>query len=419
MITLSFDVYSAKYTLVRDWTLALCKPLQTEDFVVQPIVDVSPPKWHLGHTTWFFEQFILKKYSSGYKEFNPDFNFVFNSYYESVGARVLRTDRGNLTRPTVIQIMDYRSHVDTAMKKLLSDDNSFNNEIVELIELGINHEQQHQELLMTDLKYILGHNPLFPKYRETKPDNNAAEIKDLSFLDVDEGIYNIGYNGNEFYFDNEKGEHKVFLHKFQIADRLITNTEYLEFINSGGYDNFVYWLQEGFEWVKQYNINSPLYWHIINGEWFYFTLNGLRKIEPNNPVTHISFYEADAFAKWKGMRLATELEWEIAAKMYSPVINSNANFAEKEIFAPQSTVSDYQFFGDCWEWTDSAYLPYPYYKRAAGAVGEYNGKFMINQMVLRGGSCVTPINHIRHTYRNFFHPDKRWQFTGIRLAKHI
>jgi ergothioneine biosynthesis protein EgtB len=411
--------YLQEYNQIRDWTLQLCEPLQIEDYVVQPIIDVSPPKWHLGHTTWFFEQFILKKYMEGYREFHPDFNFVFNSYYESVGKRVLRADRGNLTRPSVEEVINYRKYVDEAMNLFLSEDNSTHDHIPELLKLGFNHEQQHQELLMTDLKYILGHNPLFPVYSERiERDGNNGSSK-LNFLEIDEGIYHIGYEGEDFHFDNERGIHKVFTHRFQIADRLITNKEYLEFISSGGYKNFVYWLQEGFEFVKVNKIQAPLYWHMIEGEWYNFTLHGLKKPDPDEPVTHISFFEADAFAKWYGMRLPTEYEWEVAAGIYTPTIPPGANFDDKKIFTPRPISNNYQFFGDTWEWTNSAYLAYPFYSKADGAVGEYNGKFMINQMVLRGGSCVTPANHIRHSYRNFFHPDKRWQFTGIRLAQHI
>ena len=420
MLTISTEKYLKKFNRVREWTLMLCEPLEIEDFVVQPIVDVSPPKWHLGHTTWFFEQFILKNNLKSYKEFHPDFNYVFNSYYESVGKRVIRTDRGNLTRPTVREILSYRKHVDAAMNSFLSDDENISEDILKLLELGLNHEQQHQELLMTDLKYILGNNPLFPIYQNNKSTPIITQPEELNFLEIEEGVYKIGYDGEDFSFDNEGGLHKVFLHKYQIANRLITNAEYLEFINTGGYYDFNYWLQEGFEFITVNQIKAPLYWHEIDGEWFNFTLYGLKKINPAEPVTHISFFEADAFAKWKGKRLASEMEWEVAAKIYSPVVSPDANFANTKHFHPRVKAGDnYQFFGDVWEWTSSAYLAYPYYEKPEGAVGEYNGKFMINQMVLRGGSCVTPEGHVRHTYRNFFHPDKRWQFSGIRLAQHI
>jgi ergothioneine biosynthesis protein EgtB len=421
MISISLENYLKKFNEIRRWTLHLCEPLQKEDYVVQPMVDVSPPKWHLGHTTWFFEQFILKKYMSGYTEFHPDFSFVFNSYYESIGERVLRIDRGNMTRPTVDEVVKYRHYVDTAMKEFLDINNNFDDQLFDLLNLGFNHEQQHQELLVTDLKYILGQNPLFPVYTSKKSGNvDDHYLEKLKFLDIDEGEYFIGYNGEDFHFDNEEGLHKVFLHKYQISDRLITNREYMEFINSGGYKDFRYWLQEGFEFINTNKIQSPLYWHLIDDEWYYYSLQGLEKINPDQPVTHISFYEADAFSKWIGMRLPTEFEWEIAARIYSPKVPLDGNFAEKEFFLPQPRkINNLQFFGDVWEWTNSSYLPYPFYKKPDDAVGEYNGKFMINQMILRGGSCATPANHIRHTYRNFFHPDKRWQFTGIRLAQHI
>jgi ergothioneine biosynthesis protein EgtB len=382
---------SEKYKSIRAYTEAICQPLQTEDYVVQPVVDVSPPKWHLGHTTWFFETFILKPNLKDYKEFDPAFNYVFNSYYETVGARVIRTDRGNLSRPTVDEIYKYRKYVDAAMDEFLQK--KVSKEIQEIIVLGFNHEQQHQELLFTDIKYILGNNPLFPSYKtERKSTNNNDFTSDHHpFIKFEEGIYEIGHEGNEFCFDNELQKHPVFLADFRIAKNLITNAEYLEFINSGGYKNFNYWLADGWEWVKTNHIEAPMYWYFIGDKWHHYTLNGLQLLDLNEPVCHVNYYEANAFAEWKKMRLPTEFEWEAAADHFN--------------------------WGKRWEWTESAYLPYPGFSKAAGAIGEYNGKFMVNQMVLRGASEVTSPGHSRITYRNFFQPNLRWQYTGIRLAQ--
>ena len=380
--------YLERYKKVRKYTEEICAPLEKEDYVVQPIADVSPPKWHIGHTTWFFETFILKPHQQGYKEYNPEFNFVFNSYYESVGARVIRTDRGNLSRPGVDEIYKYRKYVDDAMAVFL--DSNYSQSLNELIELGLNHEEQHQELLWTDIKYILGNNPLFPAYSNTSKEHSQDTVKNV-FITLDRGVYDIGFSGEGFCFDNELNQHKVYLEPFKIAANLVINKEYLDFIKDGGYSDFRHWHAEGFDWVKNNNITAPLYWHLIENEWFNYTLAGLKHIEPNEPLNHISFYEAAAYASWKGMRLPTEFEWEVAA----PQLN----------------------WGSRWEWTESAYLPYPGFKKAPGAIGEYNGKFMVNQKVLRGASEVTSPGHSRITYRNFFHPPLRWQYTGIRLAQ--
>lgn len=377
------------YRRIRARSVEICEPLETEDFVVQPVVDVSPPKWHLGHTTWFFETFILIPNLDGYQVFNSQYNFVFNSYYETIGARVIRTDRGNLSRPSVADIFQYRKYVDEQMEIFLLN-NDLSDDLQKLFELGLNHEQQHQELLLTDIKYILGHNPLFPAYNENFT-LEKSEPENFEMLSFKEGIYEIGFEGEGFCFDNELNRHKVYLNDFQISNRLVTNSEYLEFMNDGGYENFRHWHAEGWEWVKGNQAKAPLYWHFIEGKWMLYTLNGLKEITPDEAVCHINFFEASAFASWKGMRLPTEAEWEVASGKFD--------------------------WGKRWEWTGSAYLPYPGFAKEEGAVGEYNGKFMVNQMVLRGASLATPKGHSRKTYRNFFPTSLQWQFTGIRLAK--
>lgn len=377
-----------KYLSIRKHSEQLCEPLQTEDYVVQPVVDVSPPKWHLGHTTWFFETFILQAFCKNYQVFNETYNFVFNSYYETIGNRVIRTDRGNLSRPSVNEIYQYRHYVDEAMVSLLSKE--VNEDLQELVLLGFNHEQQHQELLLTDIKYILGNNPLFPVYQSNKTESFFhKEGNDM--IAIDEGIYEIGFTGEGFCFDNELAAHQVYLNAFSISTALVTNADFIAFITDGGYQDFSFWHAEGWDWVNTNAIKAPLYWYNVDGKWFNYTLQGLKEIDLNAPVTHISYYEAYAFACYKGLRLPTEFEWEVAAKQLN--------------------------WGERWEWTESAYLPYPGFSKAPGALGEYNGKFMVNQKVLRGASIATPEAHSRITYRNFFHPQLRWQYTGIRLAK--
>ncbi len=409
-----------KYIRIRNQSLALCETLSPEDYVAQPVVDVSPPKWHLAHTTWFFETLFLTPFYPGYKVFHPQFAFLFNSYYETLGDRVMRPDRGNMTRPTVQEVYEYRKHVDQHMLNFFDQHETLDDEKNYILEIGLQHEQQHQELMVTDIKYILGHNPLFPVYRE-KTELTTGYTADVEkYLTIPEGIYEIGYNGNHFFYDNEKGVHKVFLHEFQLSNRLVTNREYLEFIHDGGYTDYKHWLMEGWDWVKQTKTKAPLYWHLIDHKWHYFTLNGLEEINGDEPVTHVNYYEAQAYANWKGKRLPTEFEWEVAAKQLVPDTHPEGNYVENENFRPiPASLSSLQLFGDTWEWTGSAYLPYPHYAKPDGALGEYNGKFMVNQMVLRGGSCATPADHIRHSYRNFFHPHLRWQFTGIRLAKDL
>ena len=366
----------------------LCAPLETEDYVVQPTEEVSPPKWHLGHTSWFFEEFILKAHDPGYRLFDKDFSFVFNSYYETVGKRVVRANRGNLSRPSVQRIYQYRKYVTEHIQELFEKKPDAS--LWELLEIGINHEQQHQELLLTDIKYILGHNPLLPIYSELIPEH-SPEAPDELWISVTDGIYDIGHEGQDFCFDNEMGRHKVYLEPFEISGKLVTNQEFIHFIEDGGYSRFDLWHAAGWDWVQQQGITNPLYWHLIDGQWYHYTLTGLKPVDSKTPVTHISYYEAFAYAQWIGMRLPTEFEWEVAQSLFS--------------------------WGQRWEWTESAYLPYPGFKKAAGALGEYNGKFMVNQKVLRGASIATPPGHSRPTYRNFFHPRERWQYTGLRLAR--
>ena len=380
------------YLSVRNYTEELCRPLEIEDFIPQPTEDVSPPKWNIAHTTWFFEEMILKQFAPNYRVFDENFGFLFNSYYNTIGERTLRHKRGDLSRPTVREVFEYRKYVDEKMLGFLSAGLSEN--VEELVILGLNHEQQHQELFITDLKFIFSRNPLFPVYKKdfvlseiTETENDAAD----EYINVSGGNYEIGFAGDGFHFDNELSRHKVYLQDFQIGKSLVTNGEFLEFIEEKGYEDFRLWHSEGLDWVKTNDIRSPLYWHKIDGEWFHFTLGGLRKLKLDAPVCHVSYYEAAAFAEWKGARLPTEFEWEAASDNFD--------------------------WGLRWEWTQSAYLPYPNFRKPAGAVGEYNGKFMINQMVLRGASVATPPGHSRQTYRNFFHPHLRWQFTGIRLAK--
>lgn len=411
----------ARYRQIRQQSLNICAPLHTEDYVAQPVPFVSPPKWHLGHTTWFFENFLLAQQVKDYKLYNEAFNYCFNSYYQSQGPRILRDKRGNLTRPPLDAVKAYRQYVDEQMADFLGQYNSgeLPEELALLLEVGLQHEQQHQELLVTDIKYILGHNPLHQAYRKPSPSAPAPEALPLSFTQVKEGLYDIGYQGEGFCWDNERGVHKAYLHDFAIANRLVTNGEYMEFIANGGYEHFGYWLDDGWSWVQEQEVKAPLYWYEQEGEWWHYTMHGLQKVDPNAPLTHINYYEADAFANWKGMRLPTEQEWEAACQLLCQGIPETANFVESEQFHPIAPAQeqDRQMLGNTWEWTASAYLPYPNYPRFKGALGEYNGKFMVNQMVLRGGSCATPRSHIRSSYRNFFYPNERWQFTGLRLAK--
>ena len=423
MTLTTFDPTTAslrkRFQNLRAQSLRLVEPLQAEDFVVQPMEDASPPKWHLGHVTWFFENFILARYLDDYRLFDERLNWFFNSYYESQGERILRSNRGNMTRPGVATVLEYRRHVEQHLGRLFD---RYRHqpppaELQQLIEVGIQHEQQHQELLLTDLKYTFGTNPLYPVYAE-QPAPSEDSVREMGFIHLEEGVYEVGYDGNEFAWDNEGSAHRVYLHEAQLADRLVTNGEYLEFIEAGGYEDYRHWLSEGWTWAKQQEKHAPLYWYRRKGTWYEYTLNGLRELNPALPVTHVNYFEADAYAAWRGMRLPTEFEWEtVCRERHGNSIPETATFVESNSFHPRAAGAGDQFLGDLWEWTASSYLPYPNYPRFKGALGEYNGKFMVNQMVLRGGSCVTPITHIRPTYRNFFQTDKRWQFTGIRLAR--
>lgn len=407
-----------RYQAIRQQSIALCTPLELEDYCIQPTVDVSPPKWHLGHTTWFFENFILIPQVKDYQPFDLRLNWFFNSYYESQGHRINRSNRGNMSRPTVEQILKYRAHVDQAMQAFLEPSSEWEESLWLTLIVGLQHEQQHQELLLTDIKYILGHNPLFPSYGA--PPHPITSPSETQWLSIAEGLYEIGYEGDNFCWDNERSKHQVFLPAYTLQNRLVTNQEFLAFIEDGGYQRHEFWQMEGLEWVKQQETSAPLYWIQHEGQWMEYTMHGLQALRPDLPVTHVNYYEADAFARWKGLRLPTEFEWEVACKKHhgiSPTQNTGVFLEDAWKHPGPAHQDDDQFFGHAWEWTSSAYLPYPGYPRFSGALGEYNGKFMINQMVLRGGSSATPRDHIRATYRNFFHPDKRWQVTGIRLAK--
>ncbi len=401
------------YLKTRQISEKICQPLAIEDYTIQSMPDVSPPKWHLAHTTWFFETFLLLPHFPEYQVFNPQFGYLFNSYYEAVGARHPRHQRGILSRPTVAEVYQYRSHVDRAMQTLLAKIPEDSN-LAELVTLGLHHEQQHQELLLTDIKHILALNPLHPVYRDDLSVNVDTNEGKFVWLGYPGGLYSIGHTGSEFAFDNESPRHQVYLQDYLLGNRLVNNGEYLEFIQAGGYKEAKYWLAEGWATVQSQQWQAPLYWELIDRQWWVMTLGGLRQLDLAEPVCHVSFYEADAYATWRGKRLPTEAEWEIAAVD----LPQTGNFLDRDFLHPTSA-DHHQFFGDVWEWTQSAYLPYPGFKIADGAIGEYNGKFMCNQMVLRGGSCITSANHIRPTYRNFFPPSTRWQFSGIRLASDV
>jgi ergothioneine biosynthesis protein EgtB len=405
----------------RQLSLTLAAPLSDEDQTVQPMDDASPTKWHLAHTTWFYESFILKPNLPDYRPFSADFEYCFNSYYESKGERQPRGQRGLLTRPSAAEVRDYRAHVDEALARLFTQGfvDEGHDAVAELIALGINHEQQHQELLLTDILSLFAANPLRPAYRKPLPKPEPIEAAaEAEFVAFGGGIRVIGYDGSGFSYDNEGPRHEVLLYPYRLANRCVTNGEWLAFIEAGGYREPLLWLADGWATVKAQGWNAPAYWEERDGVWQQMTLEGLLPVDPRAPVTHISYYEANAYAHWAGKRLPTEFEWEAASAGYALAGNDLSTNALRPRPAPSTSGGRLaQMFGDVWEWTASAYLPYPGYRPAPGAVGEYNGKFMVSQNVLRGGSCATPPGHIRATYRNFFFPHQRWQFTGLRLAE--
>lgn len=389
----------------------LCERLAPEDTVVQSMPDVSPSKWHLAHVTWFFEQFILREYDADYRPIDDRYHYLFNSYYYSAGQMHARPRRGLLSRPTLAEILAYRAHVDEAMQRLLetSGDNA---DVAFRAVLGIHHEQQHQELFLTDIKHVLSCNPLQPAYDAGLNRREPGTVPVVDFAPGPHGVHPVGAEGDGFFFDNETPRHDTLLRPHSMANRLVTNGEYREFIDAGGYGKSDYWLSDGWAAVNEQGWTRPLYWS--EGLESEFTLGGLRDIDPGAPVSHVSYYEADAFARWAGARLPTEFEWELAAESAA----RDGNFMESGYLHPVRSDSD-QLFGDVWEWTSSSYAPYPGFEPLAGSLGEYNGKFMCNQMTVRGGSCATSQSHIRTSYRSFFYPDARWQFLGFRLAKDL
>ena len=410
------DALAQRYRAVRTATVALAEPLSAEDCALQSMPDASPTKWHLAHTSWYFETFALEPALPGYRPFEPAFRVLFNSYYNSVGPQYARPQRGLLTRPSLAQVHAYREHVDRHLLALLEDAKQ-GAALREVVLLGTHHEQQHQELILTDVKHLLAQNPLAPVYRESAARSARADAGDARFVAFPGGVREVGDAGAGFAFDNEGPRHRVYLEPFALARRPVTNREFLAFVDAGGYRDPEPWLADGWAAVQRNGWEAPLYWQRRDGAWWTFTLGGLRELALDEPVTHVSFYEADAFARWSGARLPTEMEWEVAAAGAELV----GNFAESGALHPRLSAPGKsgfaQLFGDVWEWTRSAYAPYPGYAPPAGALGENNGKFMSNQIVLRGGSCATPADHIRASYRNFFYPDARWQFSGIRLAR--
>ena len=405
---------ATRYCTVRGATEGLASRLTPEDQMVQSMSDASPTKWHLAHTTWFFETFILRPHAIRYRPFNEHFKYLFNSYYKQLDGHPLRSLRGAFSRPSLEEISAYRGHVDTAMESLLSEEApALNDEVATLLELGLNHEQQHQELMVTDIKHAFWTNPLRPAFVATQPESIGI-AEEMDWIKFDGGVNQIGHSGGGFCFDNETPRHGVLLAPFQLACCLVSNAEYAEFMDAGGYSKPELWLSDGWDHISANGWQSPMYWEKAEDGWQAFTTSGMQRVNPDEPVCHISYYEADAYARWRGRRLPSEAEWEVAADAL-PV---KGNFAESNRFHPTSGRGTglSQMFGDVWEWTASSYSAYPGYRQAAGALGEYNGKFMCNQFVLRGGSCATPKSHIRATYRNFFPPHSRWQFMGVRLA---
>lgn len=403
---ISPDKLISKYRKIRSFTVELLDPLSSEDACGQSMPDCSPAKWHAAHTSWFFETFILKNILVSFNPFDLEYEYLFNSYYNSIGEQYPREQRGLITRPSLARILEYRKFVDREMCKVMQrTDVNFTN----LINLGLEHEQQHQELLLMDIKNLFSRNPCLPAYKKIKLIENKHSA--IDWVEFKSEEHNLGYDGSEFHFDNETPVHRQIIPSFKIASRLITNGEYLDFINDGGYRDSNLWLSDGWSYISKNNINHPLYWSKKNNYWNEFTLTGITEISPDTPVCHVSFFEADAFATWLNCRLPTEYELEIAAKSAAP---KQQEVSMHPSGGNHKFLND--FYSNTWQWTNSAYLPYPGFKTASGAIGEYNGKFMSNQMVLKGSSCVTPKNHSRHSYRNFFYPHQRWPFTGIRLA---
>jgi ergothioneine biosynthesis protein EgtB len=403
-----------RYQAVRHASLALAEPLSPEDSALQSMEDASPTKWHLAHTSWFFETLVLEEAVAGYTPFHPHFRMLFNSYYNSVGEQYPRPRRGLLSRPDLAEVLAYRRHVDDEMLALLADP-AGGGKLDEIVELGLHHEQQHQELILTDIKHALSFNPLEPTYREM-PAPEAGKAAALRWIGYDAGIRRIGHDGSSFSFDNERPAHRAFVHAFELASRPVTNGEFRDFMEAGGYRNPELWLSDGWAAVQRGGWRAPLYWRDGDDGWTTLTLTGSRPVRPEEPVCHVSYFEADAYARWAGARLPTEAEWECAAGG-----DPDGNFVESGALHPLPTrdlgEQPAGLFGDVWEWTASPYLAYPGFRPLSGALGEYNGKFMSGQIVLRGGSCATPRTHIRRSYRNFFYPGARWQFSGVRLAR--
>jgi ergothioneine biosynthesis protein EgtB len=407
-----------RYRRIRRFTEQLCKPLGPEDCVIQSMPDASPTRWHLAHTTWFFETFVLARALDRFRPHEPAFAYLFNSYYNSVGDQFPRSERGLLSRPTLEEVYAYRGAVDEQMEELVDQGAAAERleELLPVIELGLHHEQQHQELILTDIKHVFSRNPLCPVYHSIDAQRPPASSRP-DWVGYKGGLHWFGHEGEGFAYDNELPRHRHFVEPFELASRLTTNGEYLEFVQDGGYREPKLWLSDGWAQVERNGWSAPLYWVRRDDGWWEFTLSGLRRLEPAEPVCHVSYFEADAFARWSGAWLPFESAWELAARRTS----SSGHFAEEGVFHPQPAREEEgipaQMLGDLWEWTCSPYAPYPGYKVPEGALGEYNGKFMCNQYVLRGGSCATPESHIRTTYRNFFPPEARWQFTGIRLVR--
>lgn len=413
------DQLRNRYRGIRAFSERLCETLCTEDYVAQSMPDASPMRWHLAHTTWFYETFILAHYPD-YQPFDDSFEYLFNSYYDSVGEQYPRNKRGLLTRPSVDEIFQYRSRIDDLVLEVLRNVDSDNDHLLDILELGLNHEQQHQELMQTDIKHLFAQNPLYPPLSPYKPGSNG-NLRPKSWINYEGGIHHIGHEGTCFSFDNESPRHRVFLEPYAICDQLVTNGDFLEFVDDRGYQRPELWLSMGWSHINHHQWNCPLYWVYQNMKPYEFTLGGLQPLDLAAPVTHISYFEADAYARWAKARLPTETEWEATAGAY-PVEGCFAedHYNLNRAVHPFHGLENGPFhglFGDCWQWTSSSYSAYPGYQPAEGALGEYNGKFMCNQYVLRGGSCASPRNHLRTSYRNFFPAEARWQFTGLRLAK--